>query len=505
VAVRRRVKPPVDRASQRFRRVSLRVRLALAIVLLVGCGLLISDVVTYRYLRGFLMDRLDQQLASAASQKDLLFGGHRGPDDQQTYFGPEGSWAQVVTGQGVVLAAAKVIGSRQFDIPTVPVQLAVDAMQSSLGTSRFDTESSTNGFGPYRVLVTTFVTGPGSVAVLEVGIPLSDVRTTLDRLLAIELIVSALIMLAAGGGAWYLVRIGLRPLDDIAETAGAIAAGDLSQRVEVESDRTEVGRLGVALNSMLGQIEAAFDERRRSEERLRRFLADASHELRTPLTSIRGYSELFRLGAADRPEDLEKAMRRIEQEAARMGILVDDMLLLARLEEGRPLDLQPVELEHLVTDAVDDARAVEPDRPIELVVGDDPLVLADEGRLRQVVGNLLGNVRVHTPAGAPARVTLGSEHGHAVITVSDSGPGIDAESMARVFERFYRADPSRTRASGGAGLGLAIAASIVAAHSGHITVSSPPDGGAMFRIELPLAPTGDEEPQGQPTPLQRWV
>jgi two-component system OmpR family sensor kinase len=480
------------------------MRLALAIVLLVGCGLLISDVVTYRYLRGFLMDRLDQQLVSASSRQDLLFRHGGGPPDQ-VYWGPLGSWAQLVTLQGTTQPVEVTPHDEMFAVPALPSPLVESLLQSQGERSQFLTVSSTNGYGAYRVLLIA-VTTPGNFpGVLEVGIPLSDVRSTLDRLLAIELIVSALIMLAAGAGAAWLVRIGLRPLDDIAETAGAIAAGDLSQRVEVESDRTEVGRLGVALNSMLGQIEAAFDERRRSEERLRRFLADASHELRTPLTSIRGYSELFRLGAADRPQDLEKAMRRIEQEAARMGILVDDMLLLARLEEGRPLDLQPVELEHLVTDAVDDARAVEPDRPIELVVDEDPLVLADEGRLRQVIGNLLGNVRVHTPAGAPARVTLAAEHGHAVITVSDTGPGIDAESMARVFERFYRADPSRTRASGGAGLGLAIAASIVAAHSGHITVSSPPDGGAMFRIELPLAPTGDEEPQDEPTPAQRWV
>jgi two-component system OmpR family sensor kinase len=270
--------------------------------------------------------------------------------------------------------------------------------------------------------------------------------------------------------------------------------------------RTEVGRLAAALNSMLAQIEAAFRARaasegtaRRSEERMRRFVADASHELRTPLTTIRGFAELYRQGAARDPDELDRLMRRIEDQAARMGLLVEDLLLLARLDQQRPLDRRPVDLLALAAEAVNDARAVAPDRRIELqlangagAAGGPLVVLGDEDRLRQVIANLMSNALTHTPAGSPIELRAGTRRddgsSSAAIEVVDHGPGLTQEQAERVFERFYRADPARTRAHGGTGLGLSIVAALVAAHGGTVEVSSVPGRGASFRVLLPLDP-----------------
>jgi two-component system OmpR family sensor kinase len=349
-------------------------------------------------------------------------------------------------------------------------------------STTFDTSSAQAGGPSFRVRVTTL---PGLSATTVVALQLGDVSSTLSRLRWIELAVTgAVVALAVLVGLW-LVRISFRPLDDIAETAGAIAKGELDRRIPGTEPRTEIGRLGIALNAMLARIEAAFAERKASEERLRRFVADASHELRTPLTSIRGYAELFRRGADRRPEDLAKAMHRIEDEATRMGVLVDDLLLLARLDQGRPLDREPVDLAALVGQAVDAAHAVEPDRPLSLAVDAPVTVLGDPQRLRQVVDNLLANVRTHTPPGCPARVSVGSENGTALLEVADEGPGIDPVTADRVFERFFRADTSRSRDNGGAGLGLSIVAAITDAHGGRVRVRRGDGGGASFQVELP--------------------
>jgi two-component system OmpR family sensor kinase len=304
------------------------------------------------------------------------------------------------------------------------------------------------------------------------------------------------------GAAWWIVRSSLRPLEEVETTAEAIAAGDLTQRVPHRDPRTEVGRLSTALNTMLGQIEAAFEARRvteqsarASEERMRRFVADASHELRTPLTSIRGFSELYRQGAVEDDAALARVMRRIEDEATRMGLLVEDLLLLARLDQQRPLEAKPVDLVPLVRDSVLDARAASQGHDIRLAVDavpDSATVIGDELRLRQVMANLIGNAIRHTPAGTVVVVGLeqdGDEH--VVLEVRDDGPGIAEEDVGRVFERFYRADPSRTRVgangstSGGSGLGLSIVSALVAAHGGQVEVESTPGSGATFRVSLP--------------------
>jgi two-component system OmpR family sensor kinase len=329
---------------------------------------------------------------------------------------------------------------------------------------------------------------------LVIGIPLTDYSGTLHRLLLTEILVGLGVLGLVGGLALWLVRVGLRPLEGIAETAGAIAGGDLTRRVEPADDRTEVGRLGLALNAMLGQIEAAFEERRESERRLRRFVGDASHELRTPLTSIRGYAELFRRGADSRPEDLARVMRRIEEAAARMGVLVDDLLLLARLDQGRPLERRPVDLVRVVTEAVESARTVASDRTIGFDDGVTAGVVGDEGRLRQVIDNLLENARVHTPPGTPVDVTLHSNHDRVLLTVADRGPGLDPEASERAFERFYRGDPARSRTTGGAGLGLSIVAAIVEAHGGTVRASTREGGGARFDVELPVQGPAPESP-----------
>ena len=334
--------------------------------------------------------------------------------------------------------------------------------------------------------------------VFVVALPLRDVTKTLGRLVLIEVIATLSVIVLLGLLSLWVVRVGLRPLDQMATTAGEIAAGDLSRRVERADDRTEVGRLGAALNGMLGHIERAFAARTASEQRLRRFVADASHELRTPLTSIRGYAELFRRGAAEHPDDLETAMRRIEDESARMSVLVDDLLLLARLDQGRPLEREEVDLVALASDAVDDARAVSPDRPITFETNGPVTVTGDEARLRQVTANLLANARVHTPEGTRVHVRVRSTQEGAQLEVADEGPGLEADEAARAFERFYRADPARARAGGGSGLGLSIVAAIAAAHGGRATLDTGPGRGATFRVELPrVAPP----PVEAPTPL----
>jgi two-component system, OmpR family, sensor kinase len=468
--------------------VSLRARLLITTVLLVAAGLLVASVVTYRFLSAFLVDRVDEQLISAqpfAAQALSItqrFGDGRGPPTGLLL--PPGTYAEFRDGSGD-LVASTFFGFRALPRPVLPSDLPGSGPTPG-PAARTYTARAAGGVLEYRVLATAL--GP-EAGTLVVAIPLTEVGATLRRLVIIEGAVSAVVLLLVAGLALWLVRVGLRPLAGIGETAGAIAAGDLSRRVEPADGKTEVGRLGVALNAMLAQIEAAFDERRASEERLRRFVADASHELRTPLTSIRGYAELFRRGAGSRPNDLARTMRRIEETASRMGVLVDDLLLLARLDQGRPLEREPVDLSRVAADAVESARAVEPDRRFSLEVNGPASVIGDEGRLRQVVDNLLENVRVHTLPGTAAHVRVDMDHHEVLLSVADEGPGVPKATRGRIFERFYRGDPARSRGTGGVGLGLAIVSAIVEAHSGSVTVSSEPGAGATFEVRLPSGPS----------------
>jgi two-component system, OmpR family, sensor kinase len=306
------------------------------------------------------------------------------------------------------------------------------------------------------------------------------------RTARVAIISSTVTVLAIGALSAFAIRRGLRPLDNIADTAAEIGSGDLTQRVPTANPNTEIGRLGAALNSMLAQLESAFRDKETSEARLRRFVADASHELRTPIATIRGYAELFRRGAAERPNHLAEVISRVESEATRMGTLVDELLLLARLDQGRPLEREAVELTTLATDAVNDALATQPARRIALEHTGPLTVTGDPARLRQVLANLLSNILAHTPADAPATVRLRADGEHAVIEVADTGPGLPEHERARVFERFYRSEHARAADTTGSGLGLSIVESVVTAHGGHATITSQQGHGTTVHITLPL-------------------
>jgi two-component system OmpR family sensor kinase len=363
---------------------------------------------------------------------------------------------------------------------------------------------SVNGHTDWRVMTGQL---PGGYT-LVVATDLGRDQAAITRLVAIEAIVGLIVLAVLGAAGYVLVRNSLRPLTEVETTARAIAAGDLSRRVPEGNERTEVGRLATSLNGMLSRIETAFhaqqaseEQARGSETRMRRFVADASHELRTPLTSIRGFAELYRQGAVRSDEDVRRLMERIEAEGARMGLLVEDLLLLARLDQQRPLTFSPVDLAGIAGDAVHDAKAVQPDRPIVLHLDesltDVPVVRGDEGRLRQVVGNLVTNALTHTPAGTKVTVTVGQaadDPDVLVLTVADAGPGMDPADAERAFERFYRADASRTRAAGGTGLGLAIVSSLVAAHGGSVGLDTAPGEGAVVTVRLPRSGPADVVP-----------
>jgi two-component system OmpR family sensor kinase len=303
----------------------------------------------------------------------------------------------------------------------------------------------------------------------------------------LELLVGLIVLAVVAAIAFWLVRRELRPLVRIEDTAAAIAGGDLTQRVPEEAPGTEVGDLARSLNMMLAQIEQAFEQRRQSEERLRRFVSDASHELRTPLTSVRGFAELFHRGAASRPDDLALAMSRIESEAERMGVIVEDLLLLANLDQGRPLAQQRFDLEAVLAEMVADHAMLHSDWPISFGSSGGSDLVGDELRIRQAVANLLANARAHTPSGTSVAVTLATEGDDRTVAVSDNGPGIAADDLPHLFERFYRVDASRARRSGGSGLGLAIVQAIAEAHGGSVAVASIEGEGAAFTIGLPIA------------------
>jgi two-component system OmpR family sensor kinase len=344
---------------------------------------------------------------------------------------------------------------------------------------------------------------------VAIAVPLASVQATLGRLLIIECIVGGIVLALIGVVATVVVALGLRPLTRIERTAEAIAGGDLERRVPDSDPRTETGRLGAALNVMLGRLATAIHERERSEQRLRQFVADASHELRTPLTSIRGFAELYRRGGARTPAEIELLTGRIEAEATRMGVLVEDLLLLARLDQERALDITDVDLLVLAADAVHDAQAREPGRPVTLAPGSDPVhVLGDEDKLRQVISNLVTNALTHTPAGTPVQLAVRSHDGSTtgpppvaqagqlhqdssapvgVLEVHDDGPGIPVEEATQVFDRFYRCLSGARRNRGGAGLGLAITAAILEAHNGRIELHTTARRGTTFRVLLPLA------------------
>jgi two-component system OmpR family sensor kinase len=480
-------------------RAPLRARLTVASVLLVALGLVAAGAATHYALQSFLIDRVDQE-----------FGHAEGPALHWVSDGDDGARRCVENALPLqafvvaVLPGDDAVQSKLFHgHGKVTKDLAEVAEHAPLGYS------SRAGYRLRTVVAAKLAASVGRAPVcgpippgeppfsqpvpagrLVIAISTADVSSTLSRLDRLELMIGLVVVVVAGAVAWAIVRVELRPLLRIEDTAAAIAAGDLSRRVDAGDPATEVGSLGVSLNAMLAQIEAAFDERRASENRLRRFVADAGHELRTPLTSVRGYAELFRRGGAANPADLAMIMSRIESEAQRMGVLVEDLLLLAKLDQGRPLARQWVRLSDVVTEMAGDQAMLHPAWPLERRIAHRVEVVGDELRIRQAVGNLLTNARAHTPPGTRIVVTVEMRDAMAMVEVADEGPGVPPEVMGRLFERFFRVDPSRSRASGGSGLGLSIVAAIVDAHGGRVEAESPPGGGAVFRILLPPTPPG---------------
>jgi two-component system, OmpR family, sensor kinase len=550
----------------------MRIKLIAALLVLVALALAVISFVSLAVFRGYLQNRADAQLRALSQQISSSRIGELP--------------SQALSFEGYIIELRNAQGQRLQCIQCTPFGPTVNSPDVPTSTSwladnnnKLVTVPAIRGGDNWRVLARPqdyfpsgqLGTGPILQGTLILGADMGHLDQSVGWLARVDLVVSAIIVTALAIVGVAMVRASLRPLTDIEHTAEAIAAGDLSRRVPYYDPRTEMGRLAVSLNVMLAHVESAFQARaqsevaaRQSEERMRRFLADASHELRTPLTAIRGYAEYYRqrgglengsasraiagaspataeaspataeadttagtdtgmaaaaastahstalAGAApgsladpstsDEPltrKDMDRIMERVEQESRRMGGLVEDMLMLARLDQQRPIERRPVDMLTLAADAVQDARIVAPSRAIDLTVGTGPafLVLGDEARLRQVISNLMSNALTHTPEGSPISVRIHAlqQAGNppvpsAVLEVMDHGPGLTPEQASRVFERFYRADQARGRRTGGSGLGLAIVNALVAAHGGTVSVDTGPGRGAIFRITLPLAP-----------------
>jgi signal transduction histidine kinase len=474
-----------------MRGASLRTRVMAAAAFLIVLTSLVTGILGATLLRGYLLDRSDAQLRDFATvaarilqrQNQQVPAGSGQPQGLPTQF-----LVEVIDADGQIQVEGgplNVTGGPQLSA----------AQLSDLGTPFTAPAAGTPGHS-WRVLVQQLPGGRHAV----IAYSLDDLDSTVTRLEIADALAGAIALALLGGIGLLLVRASLAPLRRIEATAEAIAGGDLSRRIDHPQGNTEVGRLAEALDTMLGTIEAAYLARAdgearavASQDKMRRFVADASHELRTPLTSVRGLAEYgLQQGDAASREELLRLMSLIFREAGRMGRLVEDLLVLARFDAGRPLDRRPVDLASIAAEAVTQARIVDPARPITLQAAEPVIIDADEERVRQVIDNLIGNAIQHTPGGSAVLVTVTTVPGSGQITVTDHGPGMTPDQASHVFERFYRTDDARTRARGGAGLGLAIAASLTAAHGGEITVEVEPGKGAAFRVRLPLAETSQQ-------------
>ena len=472
---------------------SLRNRLLVGVLLLSALGFTVSDFVAQNAMQKFLLQQVDQQLINVADGALLRVDRAGIQDDSDngntvakaaaqaplrsvpssvsiTLLDPFGNY---VGGVGGDLNAQKIT---DYLVGTLPASAA------RYGNQPFTLETPGSDF---RVLARLLPSALGSVFVAQ---SLSGVDETTARLRVVFVLIGLIALLLIGLASRLVIRVGLRPLVAVEETAEKIAAGDLSARLPDAKPDTEVGRLVTSLNAMLSRIEESFAARTASENKLRRFVADASHELRTPLTAIRGFAELHRQGAVKGEAATSELVGRIENESVRMGALVEDLLTLARLDQSRDLVHAPVNLTELVTEAAESARAAGPDHPITLNLPEEAFVLGDARKIHQVVANLLANARIHTPVGTPIAVSIESNDEGTSISIADSGPGLSQEDQARIFERFYRADPSRNRArEEGSGLGLSIVDAVMQAHDGKVSVNSKLGEGATFTVFFPVA------------------
>jgi two-component system OmpR family sensor kinase len=516
---------PRQALSRFAARTPLRVKLITALLALVIAALACISIAGIFVFRGYLLNKTDHELTGLFTYAKSTLN----PQPGQILVNPTGQYIEAFVPNHQQLGPQP--GIPASSLPRIPSSTA----WLNANAGRLVSVPALAGDGAWRILTQQVQyidqnTGAVIPGTLIVGANLGDINQTIGQLISIDLIVGGVVVSVLAIIGVAVVRTSMRPLAEIEQTAGAIAAGDLSRRVPDRDPRTEVGSLGRSLNIMLAHIEAAFSAQaeseataRRSESRMRQFAADASHELRTPLTAIKGFAEYYRQrggvaangsdGQLTR-EDLDRIMHRVETEATRMGLLVEDLLLLARIDQQRPLEQRPVDMLALAADAVHDTSVIAPDREVRLTVGRDTafLVIGDEARLRQVVGNLMSNALTHTPDGTPIQVHVRSgvlDPGHripaVVLEVVDHGPGMSPDQAQRVFERFYRADQARGRRTGGTGLGLAIVSALVSAHGGTVAVDTEPGRGATFRIALPLAPEAQaiQDPAGQtPSPSE---
>ena len=474
---------------------TLRRRLIAGILLLLTAISLVIGAVSAVALRGYLIDRLDSQLAAATARFEVVIGrpGSGQPPTPPDQYLPQAGLPPATIGAfvrgGQVQAA--VLGDR-LETSAITIEQVLLLLNNVPANGEPVTLDLGGSFGDYRVVGTTDGEGGGVI----IGLPMRDVYSTVWQLVLVIAIVAAAGLAAAFFAGTAIVRLALRPLDRVAATASHVAElplerGEVALAVRVLDDdadpRTEVGQVGAAINRMLGHVASALSAREASERKVRTFVADASHELRTPLASIRGYAELTRRGGHRLPRDVVHSLARIESESVRMTSLVEDLLLLARLDDGRSLESLPVDLSALLVDAVSDANAAGPDHEWSLTLPDSPVVVnGDAGRLHQVIANLLANARVHTPAGTRVDVSASLDGEVAEVRVLDDGPGIDPAIASTVFERFARGDSSRSRAAGSTGLGLAIVEAVVTAHGGAVAVTSEA-GATVFTVRLPVS------------------
>lgn len=466
---------------------SLRTRLVLSLAMLTAAALLVAGILVVQLTRASLVERVDRELLTIAGASTRV----QRLSDLVNTDAEAGRRLAVMrldrTGH-VLRSFPSGFSSDPDPLPTLPTY------PGGIPSAAFgvvEQRPSTDGSLEYRVILEQ---GARANAVVVIAAPMTTIAAAERALIRTLLIVGLAAMGVLLAVAWLVIRRGLLPLEHIAATAGQIAAGDLSHRAGVPHDDTEVGRLGTAFDTMLDQIQAAFEAKERTETQLRRFVADASHELRTPVTVVRGYADLYRAGGLAEPGSMATAMDRIGTESRRMGALVDDLLLLARLDQGRPIRRDPVDLSRIADEAAYDLGAIDPARPVATAIEPGVTVPGDDDRLRQVVGNLVANVRLHAGAGIPVEIALRRDGGEAELRVVDHGPGIDPADGARVFDRFYRADAGRSRESGGTGLGLSIVASLVAAHGGRIWHETTPGGGATFVVRLPFTASSQPVP-----------
>ena len=482
---------PLSRVRTPLSLWSLRNRLILAAVFLASLAIIASDFAANTALRSYLISQVDNQLFSISSGS-LERLDRAGIAPQSEFEESRSPFRVLQPIRGVPTSTSLTLLDREGNlIGQVGGELAgqnfgVTGLKVSQ-VERYENKPFTiegEGRNPdVRALALVLPTGMGSVIAAN---SLEEVDKTLSQLRFLFFFLGLIAIFLTALVSRWIIAISLRPLDKVEETAEAIAAGDLSARLPAAKPDTEVGRLTTSLNMMLSRIEQSFSVRVESENKLRRFVADASHELRTPLTAIRGFAELHRQGAVSGEEKTKELISRIEGESIRMSSLVEDLLLLARLDQARELDFEPVDLNTLIVEVVASAKAAGPDHPIELNLPQEELfVLGDSRRIHQVVANLLANARTHTPLGTKINITARQTLAEVIIEVADNGPGLSKSDQERIFERFFRADPARVRHSGeGSGLGLSIVDAVMKAHGGYVSVKSELDKGATFTLHF---------------------